>query len=116
MTEAETYGTRIERKLDSVQQEVKTLSETVLKLTVINEQHKSLSEENAKKIEKLESNAQKSEGAIALLKVFGGVAITGIITFSTWIVSTNQAMQQRISDTNQKVAVIESKIAFRGTP
>ncbi|AIL76268.1 Uncharacterised protein [Acinetobacter baumannii] len=116
MSEQETYGVRIEKKLDSVQQEVKTLSETVLKLTVINEQHKSLSDDNAKKIERLEAGAQRSNGAIALLKVFGGVAITGVITFSTWIVSTNQAMQQRISDINQKVAVIESKIAFRGAP
>lgn len=39
-----------------------------------------------------------------------------MITFCTWIVSNNQALHQRISDTNQKVAVIESKIAFRGTP
>lgn len=39
MTEAKTYGTRIERKLDSVQQEVKILSEIILRLTIINEQY-----------------------------------------------------------------------------
>ena len=66
-----------------------------------------------KKIERLEAGAQRSNGAIALLKVFGGVALTSIITFCTWIESTNQAMHQRLSDTNQKVAVIESKIAFQ---
>lgn len=116
MSEAETYGTRIERKLDSVQQEVKLLSETVLRLTVINEQHKSLSDENAKKIERMEGDMQQAKGAINLLKVVSGVAVASMITFCTWIVSNNQAMHQRISDTNQKVAVIESKIAFRGTP
>ncbi|QUV68678.1 hypothetical protein KPZ59_00917 [Acinetobacter baumannii] len=114
MTEAETYGTRIERKLDSVQQEVKTLSETVLRLTVINEQHKSLSDENAKKIERLEGDIQQAKGAINLLKIVSGVAVASLITFCTWIVSSNQVTQQRISDINQKVAVIESKIAFRG--
>lgn len=114
MSEPETYGTRIERKLDSVQQEVKTLSETVLRLTVVNEQHKSLSGENAKKIDRLEDDSQQAKGAINLLKVFGSVAIGSMITFCTWIVSTNQGTQQRISDTNQKVAVIESKMAFRG--
>lgn len=114
MSETETYGTRIERKLDSVQQEVKLLSETVLRLTVINEQHKSLSDENAKKIERMESDMQQAKGAINLLKVVSGVAVASMITFCTWLVSTNQVTQQRISDTNQKVAVIESKIAFRG--
>lgn len=114
MSETETYGTRIERKLDSVQQEVKLLSETVLRLTVINEQHKSLSDENAKKIERMEADMQQAKGAINLLKVVSGVAVASMITFCTWLVSTNQVTQQRISDTNQKVAVIESKIAFRG--
>lgn len=114
MSEAETYGTRIERKLDSVQQEVKLLSETVLRLTVINEQHKSLSDENAKKIERMEGEIQQAKGAINLLKVVSGVAVASLITFCTWIVSTNQVTQQRISDINQKVAVIESKLAFRG--
>lgn len=114
MSEAETYGTRIERKLDSVQQEVKLLSETVLRLTVINEQHKSLSDENAKKIERMEGEIQQAKGAINLLKIVSGVAVASLITFCTWIVSANQVTQQRISDINQKVAVIESKLAFRG--
>ncbi len=86
----------------------------MLRLTVINEQHKSLSDENAKKIERLEGDMQQAKGAINLLKAVSGVAVASMITFCTWIVSTNQGTQQRISDTNQKVAVIESKMAFRG--
>ncbi|MEQ1203041.1 hypothetical protein ABLT98_04235 [Acinetobacter baumannii] len=110
MAEAETYGSRIEKKLDSVQQEVKLLSETVLRSTLMYEQHKSLSEDNAKKIERLDAAAQKSEGAITFLKFFGGFAITGILTFSTWIVSSHSTTQQRLAESNQKIAILESKL------
>lgn len=110
MAEAETYGTRIERKLDSVQQEVKSLSETVLRSTLMYEQHKSLSEDNAKKIERLDAASQKSEGAITFLKFFGGFAITGILTFCTWIVSSHSTTQQRLAESNQKIAILESKL------
>jgi len=110
MAEPETYGTRIERKLDSVQQEVKALSETVLRSTLMYEQHKSLSEDNAKKIERLDAASQKSEGAITFLKFFGGFAITGILTFCTWIVSSHSTTQQRLAESNQKIAILESKL------
>ncbi|MEI1744300.1 hypothetical protein V8P95_07495 [Acinetobacter baumannii] len=116
MSDTESYGIRLEKKVDDIRQEVKSLSESLIQIKTINEHQKAQSEENARKIEKLESGAQKTEGAITFLKFFGGFALTGMITFCTWIVSNNQAMHQRISDTNQKVAVIESKIAFRGAP
>ncbi|ETR94514.1 hypothetical protein [Acinetobacter lactucae] len=114
MSDTESYGIRLEKKVDDIRQEVKLVSEGLVQIKTINEHQKAQSEENARKIEKLESGAQKTEGAITFLKFFGGFAIAGMITFCTWIVSNNQAMHQRISDTNQKVAVIESKIAFRG--
>ncbi|MBP8005286.1 MAG: hypothetical protein KAZ18_00035 [Acinetobacter sp.] len=110
MSEQESYGMRLERKIDLIQQELKSCSDTVLRLTVVNEQHKSLSLDNSKKIERLEASSQQAKGAINLLKIFGSVAIGAMITFCSWIVSNNATTQQRISDTNQRAAILEAKL------
>lgn len=110
----ETYNRRLEEKLDLVLLDVKQLSREVLVLTTINESQKHVAENVAKKLEVVESDVQFTKGAIGLLKIIlgigGGALITSFVSFGVWIVSTNTATQQRIADSNQRVAVIETQL------
>ena len=46
MTENESYGLRFEKKIDSIQSDIRMLSDHVTRLTFINEAHKETSEQN----------------------------------------------------------------------
>ena len=46
MAETETYGLRFEKKIDTIQSEMRTLSDQVTRLIFINEAHQSVSEAN----------------------------------------------------------------------
>lgn len=100
----------LKKQLNEMQQDIKTLSKDVLELTLINKHQSSLGEENAKEIDLLKADSQTAKGAISLFKIIGAITGGSIIAFFTWIVSSGTDTQQRISDTNQKVAILESKL------
>lgn len=111
----EVYNRRLEEKLDVISTDVKQLSREVLVLATINDSQKQAAETNSKKLEVVESDVQVAKGAISFMRWFvsivGGVLATSFVSFGVWIVSTNTATQQRISDSNQRVAVMETQVA-----
>lgn len=111
----EAYNRRLEEKLDAISTDVKQLSREVLVLTTINDSQKQAAETNSKKLEVVESDVQVAKGAISFMRWFvsivGGLLATSFVSFGVWIVSTNTATQQRISDSNQRVAVMETQLA-----
>lgn len=111
----EVYNRRLEEKLDAISTDVKQLSREVLVLTTINDSQKQAAETNSKKLEVVESDVQVAKGAISFMRWFvsivGGLLTTSFVSFGVWIVSTNTATQQRISDSNQRVAVMETQVA-----
>lgn len=111
----EAYNRRLEEKLDAISTDVKQLSREVLVLTTINDSQKQAAETNSKKLEVVESDVQVAKGAISFVRWFvsivGGLLTTSFVSFGVWIVSTNTATQQRISDSNQRVAVMETQLA-----
>lgn len=111
----EVYNRRLEEKLDVISTDVKQLSREVLVLATINDSQKQAAETNGKKLEAVESDVQVAKGAISFMRWFvsivGGVLATSFVSFGVWIVSTNTATQQRISDSNQRVAVMETQVA-----
>lgn len=111
----EAYNRRLEEKLDAISTDVKQLSREVLVLTTINDSQKQAAEINSKKLEVIDSDVQVAKGAISFMRWFvsivGGLLTTSFVSFGAWIVSTNTATQQRISDSNQRVAVMETQVA-----
>lgn len=111
----EVYNRRLEEKLDVISTDVKQLSREVLVLATINDSQKQAAETNSKKLEVVESDVQVAKGAISFMRWFvsivGGVLATSFVSFGVWIVSTNTATQQRISDSNQRVAVMETQVS-----
>ena len=51
MTDNESYGVRVEKKIDSMQSDIRMLSDHVTRLTFINEAHQNMSAENRKDID-----------------------------------------------------------------
>ena len=109
MAEQETYGVRLEKKIDSLSENVKNLSEQVVRLTETNNHQKSLGEENSRKIDALEQDVRKASGAVSLLNKISMICGGSVIAFCTWLVSSHTSTQQRLADTNQKVAILEAK-------
>lgn len=111
----EAYNRRLEGKLDVISTDVKQLSREVLVLTTINDSQKQAAEINSKKLEVIDSDVHAAKGAISFMRWFvtiiGGLLTTSFVSFGVWIVSTNTATQQRISDSNQRVAVMETQVA-----
>lgn len=111
----EVYNRRLEEKLDVISTDVKQLSREVLVLATINDSQKQAAETNGRKLEVVESDVQVAKGAISFMRWFvsivGGLLATSFVSFGVWIVSTNTATQQRISDSNQRVAVMETQVA-----
>ena len=109
MAEQETYGVRLEKKIDSLSENVKNLSEQAVRLTETNNHQKSLGEENSRKIDALEQDVRKASGAVSLLNKISMICGGSVIAFCTWLVSSHTSIQQRLADTNQKVAILEAK-------
>ncbi|MEB3753830.1 hypothetical protein [Acinetobacter sp. MD2(2019)] len=110
MAEIEPYSTRIEKKLDSIQNDMKVLSDKVLELTIVNRAQEDQSKSNAKRLDDLENSTLQAKGAINLGKLILGIGGGSIIAFLTWIVSQNSMQTQNLANTNQKVAILESKL------
>ena len=63
------------------------------------------------KVETIETEMDKQRGALSLVKWFGGFALTGTLSFCVWIVQGSVNTNDRMGDTNQKVALLESRLS-----
>ena len=104
----------IKTMLNDLKSDLRSVSEKVIELSVINRNHESTSLANSSKIENIESEIHFAKGSIALFKAVGltllGSAFLFIITFGTWVVMTNQTTQLSIAEVRKYVAILDHKV------
>jgi peptidoglycan hydrolase CwlO-like protein len=110
MSENETYGMRLEKKIDSMQHQMSEMNSALIRLSERNEAHQSLSSSNKDSITTLQADMNQAKGGLNFAKLIAGTALASVIGFGTWTVQSVSSTQQRISDANQRIAIVESKL------
>ncbi|WOE32195.1 MULTISPECIES: hypothetical protein [unclassified Acinetobacter] len=124
MTQIPDQTSRVERKIDSLQHEVKTLTEIVTRLTVINEGHNKASEQNSRDIDVLEdqvsdlkNKASKAEGGVSTINKILTFAMGGILALCGWVGSSitrlseeNTILNERVAQAQADIEIIERKM------
>lgn len=114
MSENESYGLRLEKKIDTLQSDIRMLSDHVTRLTFINEAHKESSEQNRKdidaldiKVANLEKKSATQDGGIGVLRFLLGLCGGAIIAACAWIGSSIIQINQDQSLIKEKVGRLE---------
>lgn len=114
MTENESYGLRFEKKIDSIQSDIRMLSDHVTRLTFINEAHKETSEQNKKdidtldiKVANLENRTAAQDGGISVLRVLLGIFAGIVFSLCAWVGSSIIQLSQDQSLIKEKVSRLE---------
>ncbi|MCJ9255842.1 hypothetical protein [Acinetobacter baumannii] len=114
MTENESYGLRFEKKIDSIQSDIRMLSDHVTRLTFINEAHKETSEQNKKdidtldiKVSNLENRTASQDGGISVLRVLLGIFAGIVFSLCAWVGSSIIQLSQDQSLIKEKVSRLE---------
>lgn len=109
MPDSETYGMRVEKKLDHLRQEMGELNNNVIRLSERNEYYQSQAVANRRDIDLLQADMNQAKGGLTFAKALGGSAIALLFAFGTWIFQSNNALAKENAGLNQKLAIIESK-------
>lgn len=109
MPDSETYGMRVEKKLDQLRQEMGELNNNVIRLSERNEYYQSQAIANRRDIDLLQADMNQAKGGLTFAKALGGSAIALLFTFGSWIFQSNNALAKENAGLNQKLAIIESK-------
>lgn len=109
MADSETYGMRVEKKLDQLRQEMGELNNNVIRLSERNEYYQSQAVANRRDIDLLQADMNQAKGGLTFAKALGGSAIALLFAFGTWIFQSNNALAKENAGLNQKLAIIESK-------
>jgi hypothetical protein len=109
MPDSETYGMRVEKKLDQLRQEMGELNNNVIRLSERNEYYQSQAVANRRDIDLLQADMNQAKGGLTFAKALGGSAIALLFAFGTWIFQSNNALAKENAGLNQKLAIIESK-------
>ena len=100
--------------LNEIKTEVKSMSEKVIELSIINRNHENTSLLNSRKIESIESDVNFAKGSISLVKAVGiSLCASGIlflITFGTWVVMSLQTTGLAMANIRKDISVIEMVI------
>lgn len=114
MSDNESYGLRLEKKIDNMQSDIHTLSNHVARLTFINEAQQTTSEQNRKEIEQLdtkvsnlEKKAASQDGGIGVLRFLLGLCGGSLIGLCVWLGATMIQINQTQTLINEKVARLE---------
>lgn len=104
----------IRKALNEIKTEVKSVSEKVIELSVINRNHENTSSSNSQKIEAIESDVNFAKGSIALVKAVGvslcASGLVFLITFGTWVVLSLQTTGLAMADIRKDISVLEITI------
>ena len=104
----------IRKALNEIKTEVKSVSEKVIELSVINRNHENTSSSNSQKIEAIESDVNFAKGSIALVKAVGvslcASGLVFLITFGTWVVMSQQATSLAMAEIRKDISVLEIMI------
>lgn len=115
MSEVEGYGLRLEKKIDSMQSDIRMLSDHVTRLTFINEAHQHTSAENrkdldaiAEKVRHLENSSAKLDGGLNAMRLVTSVLACVIFSICGWFGASVIKNTQDISLLKEKVQRTES--------
>ena len=104
----------IRKALNEIKTEVKSVSEKVIELSVINRNHENTSSSNSQEIEAIESDVNFAKGSIALVKAVGvslcASGLVFLITFGTWVVLSLQATGLAMAEIRKDISVLEITI------
>jgi outer membrane murein-binding lipoprotein Lpp len=122
MSENETYGVRLEKKIDNLQTDMHTLSNHVSRLTFINEAQKTAADENkedigllAVKVTVLENRSALQDGGISMLRYLLGACGGIIVAACFWVGSSIIQLSKDTSLLNEKLTRLETDVQnYRG--
>lgn len=100
----------IKKQLETLHQDLKRLSDSVLELTVINRHLLEERNNNNTRIERIDNDVTEARGAIALLKWITSVFGVSILSFFVWIVSSHLQTQQKLADYSERLSILKTKI------
>lgn len=104
------YNSLVEN-VKELQKELRGCSESIIQLKTIIEQHTKKSFEDSEKLRTIEQKINKFEGAISVTNRIVTALGGSMVAFCVWIVTSNYGAQQRISDTNGRISVLESRLS-----
>ena len=114
MPDNETYGARLEKKIDNLRTDMHTLSNHVSRLTFINEAQKTAADENKKdidvlaaKVTILENRSALQDGGISVLKIILGIFAGTVISACLWVGSSIIQLNQSQSLMQEKITRLE---------
>ncbi len=118
----ETYGIRLEKKIDNMQSDIRMLSDHVTRLTFINEAHKETSEQNRKEIDALDikvlaldKKSASQDGGISMLRYLLGACGGIIVAACFWVGSSIIQLSKDTSLLNEKLTRLETDVQnYRG--
>ncbi|MGQ0880323.1 hypothetical protein ACT40H_06285 [Acinetobacter baumannii] len=82
----------------------------LIRLTERNEAYQSLASSNRRDIDALQAEMNQAKGGLNFAKLIAGTALASIVGFGTWTVQNFANTQQRLAESNQKTAILESKL------
>lgn len=94
-------STDLWKKLDEVVKELQTVSKELVRQTAISEETKRIQMQQSAKVEVLEEQNHKAQGAIAMLKWGMGIVLGLAISSGTWTINS-------INQLKQDMAIIQS--------
>lgn len=109
MPDSETYGVRVEKKLDQLRQEMGEVNNNVIRLTERNEYYQSQVVANRRDIDLLQADMNQAKGGLTIAKLMGGTAIGLFFAFGGWLFQSSNSLAKESANVNQKIAIIESK-------
>lgn len=121
MSENETYGVRLEKKIDNMHQQLADLNSAFIRSEARNETNQSQSSQNRRDIEMLQRDMNQAKGGLNFAKMIAGTALLSVIGFGTWTAQSISSAQQRMSDislqlqqavanSNSRIGINESKL------
>lgn len=102
---------KLEKGITDLRHDVKVLSEQVLRLSVTNEAREGNSAIESEKIREIDRDMQQAKGVLTFVKFISTIGGSGVLGLLVWLLSSQNAMQQRISDVNQRVALMEAVVS-----
>lgn len=117
MSETESYGSRLEKKIDKMQSDIHMLSDHVTRLTFINESHNKTAEGNRKDIDgllsrttNLEAKSATLEGAVSSTRVWVGFFVGIFFMAVGWVFSSIIQSSQQVNINSEKLTRVEKDI------
>ena len=109
MPDSETYGVRVEKKLDQLRQEMGELNNNVIRLSERDEYYRSQAVANRRDIDLLQADMNQAKGGLTFAKGLGGTALAALVDFGGYVFQGNRSLEKDNALLNQKMAIAESK-------